>query len=158
MIKFALRCANGHGFESWFQSGAAFEAQTAAGLVACPACQTAAVEKAIMAPALARGPTAAPAAPPEAPAAPPGPAPAGPLALLSAADGERRALIVELRRRILEQSTDLGGKFADEALKIHQGLAPDRAIHGEASFADATRLMEEGVFIMPIPRLPGELN
>ena len=56
---------------------------------------------------------------------------------LSAADSEKRAMIVELRRRILEHSVDLGANFAEEALKIHQGLVPDRPIHGQASVEEA---------------------
>jgi hypothetical protein len=152
MIRFALACANGHGFESWFQSGAAFDSQVAAGLVACPVCGSSAVAKGIMAPALARGDREPRVA--NAPVETAGPS----TAVLDPADARRRAMIVELRRRILEHSDDLGPQFAEEALRIHQGLAPDRAIHGEASLDDARLLMEEGVNILPIPRLPGEFN
>lgn len=157
MIRYALQCANGHAFESWFQSGPAFDAQAAARLVSCPVCQSPDVVKSIMAPAVARSDRlAAPAvqgAPVQAEAAS-----GANVALLSAADAERRAMVAELRRRILEHSTDLGSKFADEALKIHQGLVPDRPIHGQASVEEARLLVEEGVNIMPIPPLPGEFN
>jgi hypothetical protein len=159
MIKFALVCANGHGFESWFQSGRAFDAQAEAGLVSCPVCQSFGVAKAIMAPALARRDRGEAPSPRDAPVeARPEPDAGSPVALLASADTERRTMIVELRRRILEHSADLGAQFAEAALKIHQGLAPDRAIHGQASPEDARLLMEEGVAIMPIPRLPGEFN
>jgi len=157
MIKYALHCANGHAFESWFQSGPVFDAQAASGLVSCPVCQSSAVAKAIMAPAVARGDRGAAPIIRDAPAQPDA-AEGSNLALLSAADAERRAAIVELRRRILEHSADLGAKFAEEALKIHQGLVPDRPIHGQASVEEARVLIEEGVNIMPIPRLPGEFN
>jgi hypothetical protein len=151
MIKFALACANGHRFESWFQSGQTFDAQTAAGLVACPVCESRRVAKAIMAPALSRRDRG------EAPVTG-RPDAAAAVALLEPADDERRTRVAELRSRILENSADLGAGFAEEALKIHQGLAPDRAIHGRASLEDARLLMEEGVAILPIPRLPGEFN
>ncbi len=154
MIRYALRCANGHGFESWFQSSVAFDAQAASALILCPVCQSSDVAKAIMAPALAHGATAAI---DDAPALPHAPESAN-VALLSPADAERRTMIVELRRRILEHSADLGRNFPEEALKIHHGLVPDRPIHGEASVEDARLLIEEGVSIMPIPRLPGEFN
>jgi len=36
MIKFALACDEGHGFESWFPDGAAYEKQARRGLIACP--------------------------------------------------------------------------------------------------------------------------
>ncbi len=155
MIKFALRCANGHDFESWFQSGAAFDAQSSSGLVACPICQTTSVAKAIMAPSLARRDRGAGAPVAETPAEA---EPSAPVALVSAADAKTRAMIVELRKRILEQSDDLGANFAEEALKIHHGLVPDRPIHGQASAEEARTLVEEGVNIMPIPGLPGDLN
>ncbi|MGO9674714.1 MAG: DUF1178 family protein [Methylocella sp.] len=157
MIKYALHCANGHAFESWFQSGPVFDAQAASGLVSCPVCQSSAVVKAIMAPAVARSDRDGAPVICDAPA-PPDATKGQNVALLSAADAERRATIVELRRRILEHSVDLGAKFAEEALKIHQGIVPDRPIHGQASFEEARALIEEGVDIMPIPRLPGEFN
>ena len=45
-----LRCERGHAFESWFQSSSAYESQEKRKLVTCPACGSAKVEKAIMAP------------------------------------------------------------------------------------------------------------
>ena len=53
MIHFSLRCEKGHGFEAWFSSGADFDSQADRGLVACPHCGSAKVEKALMAPAVA---------------------------------------------------------------------------------------------------------
>src|SRR5258706_1833863 len=50
MILNSLRCEDGHEFESWFQSSSAYEAQEKRGLVNCPACGSAKVERAIMAP------------------------------------------------------------------------------------------------------------
>ena len=54
MIKYALRCERGHEFESWFKNSAAYDSQRKRGLIACPTCGSAKVEKAIMAPRLAR--------------------------------------------------------------------------------------------------------
>ena len=50
MIRYSLQCERGHAFESWFQSSAAYESQVKRKLVSCPACGSARVEKAIMAP------------------------------------------------------------------------------------------------------------
>ena len=52
MIRYALVCDKGHGFESWFADSAAFDKQAKRGLVTCPHCGSAKVEKAIMAPRL----------------------------------------------------------------------------------------------------------
>ena len=54
MIRYALICDNAHEFESWFSSSASFEDQTKRGFVTCPACNSAKIERAIMAPNVAR--------------------------------------------------------------------------------------------------------
>src|SRR6476659_8380910 len=54
MIRYALVCERGHDFESWFQDSAAYDKQVKRGLVTCPQCSSAKVEKAIMAPRLSR--------------------------------------------------------------------------------------------------------
>lgn len=53
MIRFSLKCAKDHSFESWFPSGSAFDTLKAAGHVACPVCGSGEVEKALMAPSVA---------------------------------------------------------------------------------------------------------
>jgi hypothetical protein len=152
MIKFALACASGHEFESWFQNGAAFDLQAEAGLIACPICQTAQVTKAIMAPAIACGGRGEPAPAPQPTAE------SAEVALLDSRDKELRAMIVEVRKRILTEADDVGPRFPEEARKIHQGIVPERPIHGQASFDEARALIDEGVGIMPIPPLPRERN
>ena len=54
MILFALRCHAGHEFEGWFRDGEGFAAQQKAGEISCPECGDTQVEKAVMAPAIAR--------------------------------------------------------------------------------------------------------
>ena len=55
MIRYALVCAKGHDFESWFPNSSAYDKQVKRGLVTCPSCGSAKVEKAIMAPRLTSG-------------------------------------------------------------------------------------------------------
>ncbi|RYF73717.1 MAG: DUF1178 family protein, partial [Comamonadaceae bacterium] len=50
-----LQCAHGHGFEGWFASSEAFEAQLGQGLVACPVCNDCAITKLLSAPRLNLG-------------------------------------------------------------------------------------------------------
>ena len=42
MIRYDLKCTDGHVFEAWFASSTAFEEQAAAGLVGCVECRVAA--------------------------------------------------------------------------------------------------------------------
>lgn len=54
MIRYALACRQGHAFESWFRNSDAFDEQVERGLILCPTCGSANVEKTLMAPNLSR--------------------------------------------------------------------------------------------------------
>ncbi|MCO5131702.1 MAG: DUF1178 family protein [Xanthobacteraceae bacterium] len=158
MIKYDLRCEQGHAFESWFQSSSAYESQRRRKLVACPACGSVKVEKAIMAPRLAgtrkRGRAAAPpeAAPADAPADAPPPA------LMMTQELELRAKLRELRDHVVKTADNVGERFPNEARKMHYGDIEHRPIYGEASMDEAKSLIEEGIEVMPLPVLPEDRN
>lgn len=136
MIRFSLRCSADHSFESWFQSGAAFDSLKAAGHVACPVCGDTGVEKTLMAPSVR--PARAVANRPD----------------LSAPASDAEKTLAELRRRIEENSEYVGLDFVTEARRIHDGDAPERAIYGEARVDEARKLLEDGVPVAPLPFLP----
>jgi hypothetical protein len=160
VIRYALSCNNGHGFESWFQNSGAYDKQTARGLVACPVCGSTKVAKALMAPRVAKGKARASAEPPAPAAAAPAPAsqtPA-PVAMLTAKERELRAKLKELREHVVKNADYVGRKFSEEARKMHYGEIEHRSIYGEASPADAAELIEEGIELHPLPVLPDERN
>ena len=142
MIQYALKCANDHSFDSWFQSAAAFDKLAGAGLISCAVCGSSEVEKAIMAPRVsaARDMTAERAAPK-----------AG--ALSQPASPAEQAL-AELRRKVEKNSDYVGMNFATEARAMHDGDAPERAIYGEARLDEAKKLLEDGVPVAPLPFMP----
>jgi hypothetical protein len=148
VIRYALRCEAGHGFDSWFSNSAAFDRQAARGLVTCPTCGSAQVEKAIMAPALAGGHEAAPAAEPE----------KTPVAIVSKEEVELRKKLKELRDHVTKNADYVGEKFPEEARRMHYGEIEHRSIYGEASAEAANSLAEEGIEFHPLPRLPDERN
>lgn len=152
MIKYALICDNAHDFESWFPSSDSYESQRARGLVACPACGSAAIEKALMAPQVARKDR------PAEPAAVPAPSAPAPLAMASPAAQELRAKIRELRDHLVKNSDPVGDRFAEEARKIHYGEVEHRSIHGSATPEEARDLHEEGIDFLPLPALPDDRN
>lgn len=59
MIKYELRCDRDHSFEGWFGASTDYDEQAGSGLLVCPECGSASVEKAIMAPAVRRSDTSA---------------------------------------------------------------------------------------------------
>jgi hypothetical protein len=157
MIRYSLQCERGHAFESWFQSSSAYETQVKRKLVTCPACGSAKVEKAIMAPQIVgkKGrENAAPAAPAAAaevtaPASTP---------LLMAQERELRAKLKELRDHIVKTADNVGERFPNEARKMHYGDIEHRPIYGEASPDEARALIDEGVEVTPLPVLPDDRN
>ena len=156
MIRYHLRCERGHAFESWFQSSATYESQEKRKLVNCPACGSAKVERAIMAPQIV-GKRGRDAAAPEPAATTEVTAPAS-TPLMMAQERELRAKIKELRDHIVKNADNVGERFPNEARKMHYGDIEHRPIYGEASRDEARSLIEEGVEVSPLPVLPDDRN
>jgi hypothetical protein len=159
MIRYALVCAKGHEFESWFPNSSAYDKQVKRGLVTCPSCGSAKVEKAIMAPRLTSGSKldnteAASAAgnlpvPAETPA---------PVAMMTPQEADFRRKLKELRDHLTRNADYVGQKFPEEARKMHYGETDHRSIFGEATPQETKELHEEGIEIHPLPILPDERN
>jgi len=130
VIVFDLRCDAGHVFEAWFASSDAYAAQRAAGQLACPLCGSGAVEKAVMAPAVAAKGNSAP-----------------PPAAVKQAIGR----IAAMQAAMLEKSQWVGGSFATRARAMHDGDEPRATIHGQATPAEAKALADDGVAVTPLP-------
>ena len=161
MIRYDLRCERGHAFESWFQDSSAYDAQVKRKLVSCPACGSAKVEKAIMAPRIGRNKpeAAAPVSAPEAPetaSTEVSTVPSTPL--MMAQERELRAKLKELRDHVTKNADNVGERFPNEARKMHYGDIEHRPIYGEASPDEARSLIEEGIEVTPLPVLPDDRN
>lgn len=138
MIRFTLRCGEGHQFESWFQSAEAYDTLKSAGHVACAICGTGDVEKAIMAPQVSTARKTEPATRP-----------------LSAPASPAEQALAKLKAHVEANSDYVGMEFAREARAMHDGDAPERSIYGEARLDEAKKLIEDGVPVAPLPFRPG---
>lgn len=138
MIRYALRCDGGHGFEAWFASSAGYDDQAARGLVSCPFCDSSQVSKAIMAPAVAGTKRRA---------EPETPPPAKMREMF-------RHAAREVRRKVLDEFEPVGDAFAREARAIHEGAAEGRGIYGQATPAEVRALKEDGIGVAPLPPEP----
>ncbi|WEJ33763.1 DUF1178 family protein [Devosia sp. SD17-2] len=140
MIQYSLQCAKGHSFDAWFKNAAAYDEQKARGIVSCAVCGDGQVEKAPMAPAVARTDherrTVA-AVHPEA--------------------AKIREMLREYRRKVMSEADNVGDRFAEEARKIHFEEVEARGIYGQASQDEIAALIEDGVNFMPLPDV-GEDN
>ena len=181
MIHYTVRCENGHAFDGWFASSNAFDDQVARGLVTCPSCNSATVERGMMAPAVQSARKAdvrAAAAAAEASAPATGNAPTGgganagaptakgvpsvpkpaDVALVDERTHKLRALISAMHEAVKANGVDVGTRFAEEARRIHYGEAEARGIYGQADIDEARALIDEGIDILPLPMLPDDQN
>lgn len=151
MIRYQLTCAAGHGFDGWFRSSADFDSQAEHGLLSCPACGSAEVRKALMAPAVAASSDVARPAVET-------PSPAEPVTLVSEKDKALRAMLRELREHVTRNAEDVGDRFPEVARQIHAEEIEPRSVYGRATFEEAKALAEEGVAVHPLPRFPDDGN
>jgi hypothetical protein len=164
MIVYDLECRVArHRFEGWFKSSDDFARQQERGLLCCPQCGTAEVEKALQAPRLTRKgnqrsepvPTRAPQ-----PASVPAPVPAAPVASapLPPQAVELFKKLAQMQTEALKDSRYVGKSFADDARAMHYGEREHEVIHGEASAEQAQELIEEGIAVaaLPFPVVPPE--
>lgn len=135
MIRYSLRCNNGHDFDGWYRSSDAFDTMLAGGYVTCSFCGSSDVEKALMAPSVAQ---------------------AKPIEDKPAATQEQamRDALDKLRQSVEANSDYVGLSFAEEARAMHEGRSPSRAIYGEAHPDDARQLIDDGVPVAPLPFIP----
>ncbi len=130
MVVYDIRCSHDHVFEAWFPDSAAFDAQALAGHVACPLCGDVRVMRAPMAPNISTG----------------------------KGDAERRAAaehalkaLTNMREFIENSCDNVGGRFAEEARKIHYGESTPRNIYGRATGEEAEALQDEGIEFGELP-------
>lgn len=173
MINYRLRCANDHVFEGWFRSSADFDTQSNSAQLSCPICFDHRVEKTIMAPAIARSERRAPVeeqtpskdtktndaqtkdtetnpiTPETLPAVKKPEAP-----VVDERTAKIWHMMREVQRHVEANFENVGKRFADEARKMHVGESEQRGVYGEATIDDAKELLEEGIEILPLPKLP----
>ncbi|MFA7503554.1 MAG: DUF1178 family protein [Burkholderiaceae bacterium] len=146
MKVFNLSCDREHVFEGWFGRSEDFERQVEDGLIQCPVCGSGGIRKLLSAPRINRN---------RGEAVAPGPAAGKPHAVAepSAPPVELQKLWMQLARKVIESTEDVGDQFAEEARRIHYEETPARAIRGEATVREAADLAEEGieVFAFPMP-------
>jgi hypothetical protein len=141
VIHYSLVCDSDHKFDAWFRNAEAYDTQKARGIVTCPVCSSQTVEKAMMAPMIARSSSEKVA-----------------FSIGHPQHAELRAMMRALRDKVVKEAENVGDRFAEEARKIHYKEVEERGIYGEATRDEVSALLEEGVDIMPLPNLPEEAN
>ena len=135
-----LKCAQQHVFEGWFASEDDFQGQRQRGLVTCPVCGDAGVDKQLSAPRLNLG------------ASEPQTLPAQPEAMAAmAGNPQLQAAMLKAMREAVAKTKDVGERFAQVARQMHYGEIEERGIRGRTSAKEAVELLEEGISVLPLP-------
>ncbi len=165
---FDLECANGHVFEGWFSSHDDYHAQQGQGLLTCPLCNNHRVARRVAASRIHTGSRTISGShsaeeqqahehraearrtheesvshhdaeragiPAEAPRLSP----------------ELQARLMQHMRQMVRSADNVGTRFAEEARRIHEGEARERAIRGTATREEVEALADDGIAALPLP-------
>ena len=138
MIAYDLQCSNGHQFEGWFEDSQSFDRQKKQDLIACPVCEDTAVFKLPSTFAIKGTSDTVP----------------------MTADGKRdlAALGKQIVDYVENNFDNVGADFAEEALKMHYGVAEPRNIRGVSTPREEETLKDQGInfFKFPVPVKPSD--
>ena len=145
-----LRCGAGHAFEGWFASEDDYGSQRERGLLDCPVCGNAEVLRLPSAPRLNLSGARAPE---PASASPTAPEPAQAQAQATALAGANAAAqrFVAAVAELLNNTQDVGPRFAEEARRIHYGESEAKAIRGQTTPQEREALADEGIEVFTLP-------
>lgn len=136
MKVYNLRCAHDHRFEGWFSSEDDFDSQLSKQLIMCPACDSHEISRLPSAPRLNLS---------------------SPQAPQHDSAEQLQKLWLEVARKVVAETEDVGTRFAEEARRIHYQEAPERGIRGVTTPSEREALAEEGIEVMALP-LPTALK
>lgn len=146
MKVYNLCCAQQHVFEGWFASEDDFQSQQDRGLLTCPLCSDACIQKRPTAPRLnlsgACQPMESQTLPEE-------------VARGGIDEPQLQAALMRAMRDVVSRTEDVGERFADQARAMHQGDMAPKPIRGRATVEQTRELLDDGVPILPLPMLPG---
>ncbi len=150
---FDLQCEHGHLFEGWFGSHEDYDSQQSRGMLTCPMCQSATIEKRLSAPRLNVGHFDAE---PRASEAGGGGASVSRETVLAASPealqlAQIQAAIMQQMRELVRNTENVGAGFADEARRIHEGESEERPIRGTATPEERESLVEDGITVVALP-------
>ncbi len=133
MIKYNLICKCGKNFDSWFSTSREYEVLKKRKLISCIYCSSTLVEKSIMSPNLGNK--------------------SNKLAKENKIKKNIKKQLLNFRKYIEKNFTNVGEKFPQEARKIHYDKKTSKGIYGMATPEETSELIEEGIEVDSIPWL-----
>jgi hypothetical protein len=150
---FDLQCEHGHLFEGWFGSHEDYDSQQSRGLLTCPMCHSASIEKRLSAPRLNVGHFDAESRTSD--GAGGGVSASRETVVASSPEAlqlaQIQAAIMQQMRELVRNTENVGSGFAEEARRIHEGESEERPIRGTATPEEREALVDDGIAVVALP-------
>ena len=134
MIKYNLKCSNGHEFISWFSDSLEFDKLNKKKLLECIYCSSKKINKSIMAPMISGGKLKEDSS-----------------NLLNEKLSDKKKELLEIRNYIEKNFEFVGDKFSQKVREVYYDKKTRKTIYGSTTKKEREELAEEGIDLISIP-------
>ena len=134
MIKYNLKCANNHEFESWFADSKEFEKLNDKRLLECIYCSSKKIKKSIMAPRISGVKSTE-----------------DNLNFLNQKMSLEKNKLIRLRNYVEKNFEYVGNNFSEKVREVYYDKKSKKSIYGSATSEERKELEEEGIHLLSIP-------
>ena len=134
MIKYNLKCSNGHEFESWFSHSNEFDKLNKKKLLDCIYCSSKKIQKSIMAPMISGGKLKEDS-----------------MNLLNEQLSSKKNELLQIRKYIEKNFEFVGDKFSQKVREVYYSKENRKTIYGTTTPEERDELAEEGIDLISIP-------
>ena len=134
MIKYNLKCSNGHEFISWFSDSLEFEKLNKKKLLECIYCSSKKINKSIMAPMISGGKLKEDSS-----------------NLLNEKLSDKKKELLQIRNYIEKNFEFVGDQFSQKVREVYYDKKTRKTIYGSTTKEEREELAEEGIDLISIP-------
>ncbi len=134
MIKYNLKCSNGHEFISWFSDSLEFDKLNKKKLLECIYCSSKKINKSIMAPMISGGKLKEDSS-----------------NLLNEKLSDKKKELLQIRNYIEKNFEFVGDKFSQKVREVYYDKKTRKTIYGSTTKEEREELAEEGIDLISIP-------
>jgi len=134
MIKYNLKCSNGHEFKSWFSDSNEFDKLNKKKLLECIYCSSKKIQKSIMAPMISGRKLKE-----------------DNINLLNEKLSSKKNELLQIRKYIEKNFEFVGDKFSQKVREVYYDKKNRKMIYGTTTPEERDELAEEGIDLLSIP-------
>jgi len=134
MIKYNLKCSNGHEFKSWFSDSNEFDKLNKKKLLECIYCSSKKIQKSIMAPMISGGKLKKDS-----------------ISLLNEKLLNEKNELLKIRKYVEKNFEFVGDKFSEKVREVYYDRKTKKTIYGTTTPEERDELAEEGIDLISIP-------